>query len=290
MKVIRAVTDPNEFSDELLNSLTAEDRELLRIVYPPPAAGEKAEVFPLFSRQAIAKRLTELYECYQAIAPRTLAKNLIGAIGYGAGGRTNSRKDYPNLFRKNLLRVYPWVSDTRAPEKDAVGFPREGGYNLLDPRTYKANHAPHEDLQRKCLAKLLEGVSEGVVRTARRMSLRHHDDEGAWTVDDRLIVERRTGKETIWNVETYTGTEGYGEFFIKRLLTAKSYPKERFVFFFRVTADEAEGRRAVRRNNEQNPKGTERHLPMENTYFYCYKRIGDLRRRMGIGKKTVTRG
>lgn len=241
---MKSTSDWRSLPGEVLDSFTEEDWLLLEQLVPqnPPESLKATRIqLPLFSRLDFASILKEIYPHFQTLTTSTLARNLKEGARYCVGGRPNSSKSYPNLFSKNLIRMYHWVSDTRAPLTTVIGFPRESGYSLTNEKNYLHPFPPHEDLHRKFLQKLYSGIDSRLLNFASNKSLRlpHSNGQGHWLLDACLVSSQ--SPSIYWFLETYTGTEGFGKFVVQRLTTAynhsKSHPNNRFVFLLPFEKD-----------------------------------------------------
>lgn len=234
---MKSTSDWRALPGEILDSFTEEDWLLLEHLVPQNLS-ESAKAtriqLPLFSRLEFATLLKEIYPHYQSLTPSTLARNLKEGACYCSGGRPGSTKLYPNLFAKNLIRMYQWVSDTRAPYKTVIGFPRESGYSLTNENNWLTPYPPHEDLHRVFMQKLYADIDSRLLTFTSTKSLRipHFDSQSNWLLDTCLVSAHNPS--IFWFIETYTGSEGYAKRLTQRLLTAYynslKHPTHRFVF------------------------------------------------------------
>ena len=236
---MKSTADWRTLPGEILDSFTEEDWLLLERLVPQNISDTKKATrmqLPLFSRLEFAALLSEIYPQYQSFSQQTLARNLKEGACYCAGGRVGSTKSYPNLFVKNLIRMYHWVSDSRAPYKTVIGFPRESGYSLTNESNWLTPYPPHEDLHRVFMQKLYADIDSRLLTFTASKSLRvpHYDKESNWLLDACLVSSQKPS--VFWFIETYTGSEGFAKRLSQRILTAYynslDHPGHQFVFLF----------------------------------------------------------
>jgi len=241
---MKSTSNWHSLAGEILDSFTEEDWLLLEKLVPQnlPESDKVTKIqLPLFSRLEFASLLKEIYPHFEQIILPTLSRNLKEGARYCAGGRSGSSQSYPNLFIKNLIRVYPWISDSRAPLTTVIGFPRESGYSLTNENNWLSPFPPHEDLHRKFLQKLYTGLDSRLLFLSSEKSLRiaHFDTNGFWLLDACFIST--LVPSVYWFIETYTGSEGFGKFLSQRILTAYydhlNNTNHRFVFFLPFERD-----------------------------------------------------
>ncbi len=290
-----SVSDAGKLPAVIREQLTDEDWELLtKHLFPVEnhVYELKTYIRPYYSKLEFAKILKGIYPCFATQQVGSIARNLATGSCYVAGGYNNSKAKFPNLFEKNLIRLYPWVSDSQAPESIMVAFPYENGYNILLKKNWKAKYAPHEPLHRVFLEKLLAGVSPQKLSHAENKSLKipHWHGEGFWVLDDILRRTYTTGKD-YWYLETYTGSERFSDFFINRILTAqkhiRDHPSNHFVFFLRTNKDVQKAEQAITTHNNKSQE-TEQEITVRNIFFYSYRHLSSFKKKLGISEKTKT--
>ena len=257
--VKKSVNSYRNIPIDIFETYTHEDRKLLNLLWNGISRNTKVENFnrPIFTVKEFAKHIQEIYPQYFSDLKDTSISNNLRY--YLSGGK---KGNYPNLFVKNLIRIYPFVSNSNASKINIVAFPFENGYNINNPKNWVAKFVPHDPLHSVCIAKLSEGVAFDSLHSINIQNpknenvfyLKHSDGNGGWLLDDILILTTPFEKRKLF-VETYTGSEGYSDFFFKRLLTAQEHissnEKDIFVFFFPFKKDVDY---AVRKVNEYNSK------------------------------------
>ncbi len=293
---LSSVSDAGNLPGIIREQLTNNDWELLtKHLFPVEynSYDLKTYIRPYYSKLEFAKILKEIYPCFATQQVGSIARNLATGSCYVAGGYNNSQEKFPNLFEKNLIRLYPWVSDSQAPESTIVAFPYESRYNLMLKRNWKAKYAPHEPLHRVFLEKLLAGVSPQKLSHAEQKSLQvpHWNGEGYRVLDDVLRRTHATGKD-YWYLETHTGSEGYSDFLIHRILTAQkhvqAHSSDHFVFFFRTNKDAQKAEQAVTTYNNKLQDAAQA-IDTRNIFFYSYRQISSFKRKLGIAEKAKKR-
>jgi len=286
---LSAVSNYRNIPTKIFETYTCEDKELLKILWEGIERDTKIRDFvrPIFTKKEFSLLLQKIYpDIYGDKNLDTLSQNLEFYIG--GGYKQQGRKEYPNLFAKNLIRLYPFASDTHASYIIIVSFPFENNWNLNNSKLWRAKYPPHDPLHRVCMGKFSRHISTRILRSvnnghpnSKDFKIPHKQDDSSWVLDDILYNEVLFGKRTLF-IETYTGSEGYSQAFHNRLQTASNHigkkPDDVFIFFFLLKKDV---KKAVRSLSEFNKKDKNQ-INEQNIEFICYKEIDVLRNKLGL--------
>lgn len=286
----KSVSSYRNIPTKIFEEYTAQDKKLLQLLWSgiKPDVNVNDFIRPIYTKLQFSHILKEIYpEFYQDKKIDTLSQNL--EFYAGGGSKKNGEQNYPNLFAKNLIRIYPFVSDSHAPYIMIVSFPFEAGYNLNNPSNWRSKYSPHDPLHRVCINKFCYGISTELLHSVRNgyvnaqeLKLPHFlDKNSSWVLDEILVQKTLFYKRKIF-IETYTGSENYYDYFWNRLIIAtehiKIHPDDLFIFFF-LTKNDVQT--AIKSVNNYNLK-TDLKINRRNIEFVNYKEIDSLRIRLGL--------